>query len=437
MTYQSFLKKRSILYDISPIGVGSAEVESITSYLIRLSYEHNLSVGQIVSKVLAPLMKKNSLLRSSREGGNRFYDGAKTLNGYMEYSVDLVNTIESATGRGNLGILTLQKWKEVIPLRELLDESLSWCPYCLRESSESQQTIYYPMIWNFKIITTCVHHQCELLKVCVNCNNKIPILHRHSIIGLCPNCGSKLDQFCSPIGGNREQDSWQSFVLKEIGELLAFDSLNDDKPIRNNIVSQLTQINDDEFSGNITSFSKAIKTPNSTIRSWISGDAIPTLESQLRICYALNISLIDFLLNRSLRVRMNSPITFKKDSNIGKVKKFDRELAEKKLNEYLTGNEIISMTQIAIEIGFNKRVLYRNFPWLCRQLSKRYMDLISIQKEKRLQGLKGKVNFAVETLVKQGNYPSRRKVEGYLKLPGLLKEREIQEFWKKLITDKR
>jgi hypothetical protein len=61
--YELNLHTRSILYNIEPIGLGTGQVESLSSYLIRVAYEHNITVGHLFNKMVFPHMNKNYLER--------------------------------------------------------------------------------------------------------------------------------------------------------------------------------------------------------------------------------------------------------------------------------------------------------------------------------------------------------------------------------------
>jgi len=45
---RSPLPRRSLLYSLEPIGVGTAFVESLSSYVARLAEAHSISVGDLV-----------------------------------------------------------------------------------------------------------------------------------------------------------------------------------------------------------------------------------------------------------------------------------------------------------------------------------------------------------------------------------------------------
>ena len=115
--------QRSQLYGLKPIGIKTPYIESLTSYLIRLSEAHQVYPSSLISYVIAPILDKEFLIKSATRGGNRFYDGAKTMNGFGSNALDMVGALEKLTKVQQLGILTLASIKEVVPLRYLLKKA--------------------------------------------------------------------------------------------------------------------------------------------------------------------------------------------------------------------------------------------------------------------------------------------------------------------------
>lgn len=70
---------RTILYALDPIGVGTPQVESLTSYITRLAEAHGVFPGLLVSKMIAPLVpgyspdeKQYGLFADAGERSNLF-----------------------------------------------------------------------------------------------------------------------------------------------------------------------------------------------------------------------------------------------------------------------------------------------------------------------------------------------------------------------------
>jgi len=189
---RSIYSQRSQLYSLHPIGVKEAYIESLTSYLIRVSEAHQVYPSSLISYVIAPILNKEFFIYSTARGGNRFYDGAKTMNGFGSNARDMVGALEKLTKVQQLGILTFASIKEVIPLRYLLKNHLAWCPVCYEKQLNTGNAIYNLLLWSLEMVNTCSKHRCKLESECFLCHKKIPILHRKSQNGYCPYCNTWL-----------------------------------------------------------------------------------------------------------------------------------------------------------------------------------------------------------------------------------------------------
>lgn len=92
---------RSRLYGLCPKGIDTPFVESLLSYLIRLAEVHAVHLGDLLAYEIAPILEKQYLLNSIERGGNRFYDGARTINGIGKNAEDMITTLEYLTGIKN------------------------------------------------------------------------------------------------------------------------------------------------------------------------------------------------------------------------------------------------------------------------------------------------------------------------------------------------
>ena len=59
------LHSASVLYNIEPMGIETGLVESFSSYLIRVAYEHKIKVDHLINKIVIPEINKDYLERST------------------------------------------------------------------------------------------------------------------------------------------------------------------------------------------------------------------------------------------------------------------------------------------------------------------------------------------------------------------------------------
>lgn len=433
--FHEFLNGRSTLYNIEPIGVGAGHVESLTSYLMRIAFSHNVAVGTLMNKLIIPEMGKEYLKRSSTGGGNRLYDAARSLNAYSEISFELVQVMEKLTSRNDLSNLTLTRWKEFIPQRNLLRDSLAWCPVCIQEMRELESSIFYPLIWNIKIVEICIKHQRILRDSCHACNKNIEILRRNSIPGYCPHCFASLDiDTQEEILLDQQELKWQEFVIQNIEDLLTMDksSFESSKINKHEILNLLNQIFEKRFLGNISHFSQYLNVPKTTLRYWLNGENFPTLGNLLKIFFEFNKKISELLFKTDISPDIVSEIKEQDITNHEKSsrRQLDHEAIKEQLNELLLVNPPMSMVAAAKMIGRDKRILYSNFPNICKEISTRYRKFVKNKSSKRVEILKNEIDAAINSLIKDGVYPSRRQVEKVTNKSGLLKEKVLQDHWK-------
>lgn len=94
------------------------------------------------------------------------------------------------------------------------------------------------------------------------------------------------------------------------------------------------------------------------------------------------------------------------------------------------------MNELAKQLGYSKRTLYKHFPNLCKVISAKNAGVI---KEKTTQVYVSNrlvIYQHVESLMQQGVYPSRRRIEEMANKPGLLKDKKLRDYFRELIGDK-
>jgi len=87
---------RSYLYRVTPMGVGSANVESLTSYLARLAVAHDISPAVLLTREILPKVREEFRRHDYQDVpdvDNTFVYGAHTLNGVGQRSQDWIATI--------------------------------------------------------------------------------------------------------------------------------------------------------------------------------------------------------------------------------------------------------------------------------------------------------------------------------------------------------
>jgi hypothetical protein len=90
----------SRLYSLEPMGIGTAQVESLTSYLGRLAVAHRVSVSKLILEEIAPLF------RQPRARGSLLAANSRGLLRVNDLSKEFVWVLQRLTGRLDLPYLT-------------------------------------------------------------------------------------------------------------------------------------------------------------------------------------------------------------------------------------------------------------------------------------------------------------------------------------------
>src|SRR6266568_2377770 len=110
---------RSELYCLAPLGVGTVEVESLTSYIQRLAWAYRVNPRVLVAEVLLPHLR-NMYYSDPGRLGSFSRTRSMSINGIGEVARDWAETLEQLTMRSDLRLLTLHPWADGLPAWGLL-----------------------------------------------------------------------------------------------------------------------------------------------------------------------------------------------------------------------------------------------------------------------------------------------------------------------------
>ncbi len=241
------IPKRSRLFSLEPIGIGTPYTESLSSYLCRLAQEHcvtsqKLIMGEIAPKMMgydyeAALTKKNISILFSNS------DAKPAINGMREKTQSLVQALKELTQRKDLKFLSFLTWKGVINERELFRQYRAWCPQCNEQWRQGREVIYEPLLWSFREVDICLHHNCLLVDECPLCSSRLPVIANSLQLGFCSRCkgwlGSKQDEKQDLKSDELE---WNQYKVRSTGDLIAVAPQLEYQPSLENLVRKLQLI---------------------------------------------------------------------------------------------------------------------------------------------------------------------------------------------------
>jgi TniQ len=376
---QIVMPERSHLYPLQPLLLGTPFAESFTSYITRLAAVHQIPTGILLAQELAPFITRypgpnpDSL---SQVFFHIFFNQTGAWNGTGTMALEPILILQKLTRQPTLKYLTLMPWSKVLPTRNLLRKYKAWCPLCYHEWNQCGMPIYEPLIWSISTITVCSKHQYPLMSYCPNCGKNIYLLAWNTRSGFCCQCRSWLGTGCSILESkliNSQDIIWQSFVVSQVGELIAQAPYLVEAPNRDSVANAINKCIDAATDGNAKAFAQEMCLSLTVPRDWRIGKALPQLNKLLRVCYRLSISLIDIYLGN---LKIDSPIILKELPFSEQYSKTNRSFDADKVREFLElhfeTNPPQSLKQLAFQIGYDPADLYRYFPDLCHQISTRY-----------------------------------------------------------------
>ncbi|MFE4129281.1 TniQ family protein [Peribacillus sp. YIM B13482] len=385
--------ERSTLYGLEPIGKGTPFVESISSYICRLAYEHNVDVTTLLFQLVIPSLPEYSVLknRHSIVKAHLFLGIGKTAN-------NVVSALEILTHRNDLIQLTFLNWKPIVRVA-LINNMKKWCSECFNEMNERMEEFYEPLIWQLKDINYCLKHLVPLQKACLKCKKEIPHIRTRMKIGYCP--------FCNLFLGNNvdlQHRRWLRIIPRDEEKLLAgySDLLKNNNPsviptflfVRNFFV-KIKEINP---SLSLTHLSRVLSIKKEMLNEFFIGTKRPNMRFWTEISRYLEMPLHELLKpefdNNVVRYLKELESNNLKRNFISEDEKLKMKMCM--INHLEVGDLSINMHSLAVAHKFDQRKMRQHYPDLYNQIIHRYRDFKDQEKKQYYLNLTSKIRLILD-----------------------------------------
>jgi TniQ len=376
---KSMLPKRSYLYHLQPIAVGSAYVESLTGYIARLAEAHSVATGALLALELRPRVSPGSGTASreqERPHNSSFIYDAHILNGLGECPRQWAHVLESLTGRVSLHSLTMLNWGQVISNCDLLRRVRAWCPHCYDSWRSANQPIYEPLLWNICAVTVCSIHGRPLEHCCPHCKRESPLLTSKARPGYCYRCRGWLGAPVHPEAA--AYDDAELNLTNAVGELLARNATLQGAPsgtyFKENLICCIENFADE----NQSAFSRATGVSLDALTHWLTPNTTFRLRPFLRMCSELRITPArilsewipandrEWLGARDLIARHSSTVCSPRPAS----------RVRRALEEALNSATPVSLAHVAQQLGYQRVfTLRRRYPELCDEIQKKHGNI--------------------------------------------------------------
>ena len=203
----------SVLYALTPCGVGTPYVESFSSYVTRLAEAHVVTVWRLIRHVFP-----QSLNRIPRSETRYAYPA----NGLGKTSHIFLESFQAATGRNDLRLLTLSALQGAVSQPNIFRTTEAWCPGCLEHWRTIDAPVYSPLLWTIRAVTVCSIHASPLLERCPHCDSRFASLRVKARPGYCAICSSWLGTFDLPLPqGSVDEQQYNLWAATSIAQVVA------------------------------------------------------------------------------------------------------------------------------------------------------------------------------------------------------------------------
>jgi len=357
-----------------PLGMKTPYVESLTSYFTGLSWSHCLSPGRLFASVIAPLLDKTYLAKSDNRAtwlSRSFRARSAAINGTGLMALDWTTLLEQLTGREDLRYLTFLPWAGMLSQRHLLRRWRAWCSVCIQEWATAGQPLYEPLLWSVKLVTRCVIHGVPLTLQCPSCSAALHCLSHRGRPGYCDACGHWLGVSIQPCRLlSTHSVDLEVYHATMVGELLA-NSCFVESSVHRTLSGAMASLIEGATDNNASQFASLVGRNKSTISGWLHGSRMPLnelldLSSRLK---ATPLKILSGSCGTLVADNSDYQIPKRKPHTLAR-KHFNRKKALARLEKSLTcAPPPRSMRHLAETLHVDKRVLYRHFPQLCKEIA--------------------------------------------------------------------
>lgn len=359
---------RSIFYGLPLVGVGTPQVESLRSYLLRLAAEHSMIPRELVATVVS----RQPCLRSN-ENSKAIWSGFPVA-GTSDRAERLTVLLSEATGVG-LAPASLVRFGHLISGHRLCHaRKARYCPECVRQRLDGTY-VHAPLLWELKIVNACPLHRCRLLPT-AQCgalpSAQLPINRRVSLPGVCGRCGS-IGFRCvgaSDLAGERE-----IWVATQTGNLLALSVAESRSLTREMLTAGIREMVDVRFDGKPVHAATQARLARSTVLHWLKGSASVELAALLELAHVADGDLTELFRGRYTEV--GGDISAQGGGATARIlpsryERHDWTSVQSALVHAANDGNMPSLLSILAPFGVDSSEARRRYPTECRAVASRH-----------------------------------------------------------------
>lgn len=402
------------LRGLEPIDVNLWTRERLWSYLLRLSEQHGLLVGDLVEDVIWPESgwpeNKRRRLNGFRSFG--YIDGAGQV------AKEWVEVLQRLTGRTDLSRLTLLGAEGVARFEGLGRETGARCIECAREAVELGSECYEPLVWAFGNYTRCLVHNVVVADHCAACGSSdLAMVRKCARICCCGKCGKWMGgpEFQAEAGD--EASRFEYAVCEGVRDLVSIlDAPTLPRVDGTAVLEYAAKI---AFDGNYAAMARCIGMPKNTLSVIVSRRTRPRFDALLALSIGTGVPLKHLLLGsvtgrRFRTARLQEPIEVPCVVDRERRPALDIVNAKKELRRALRRSRATSLSAVARGLDVSTRVLREHCRGLSDDVSRRYAEQSHAKSQASKKKSERRVLAAFSACVLSDNFPTgRRLIESF------------------------
>lgn len=385
------------LYPLQPQGAGTAEVESLYSYILSLACEHSLPTRLLLDG-LASLPAWKELGHSL----GRYWDSAHGANlvGVCRVAKRWADLLEAATGVQTLEHCTLWGVSRFVCGIALITPKPRVCIQCLADDTKSGSMPYERLWWRISAAKCCPRHKVYLVEPQCTGEKLSGALRIPKRAGVCSNCGS-VGHKCQAdpsTGTPTANDLWVADQVRGLVASLPALAKADHRHMKDEIAHYAW------IGGSRSRLAERVNMTKSQMSHWLrKASARTSLPQLLDIAVVEQFDLTQVLLGDLRKLPVPGERQPKRKKKISRH--VDHQALRWKLKAAVVQGK--SVSEVAKESGVDISTVAKHED-LYLEIRERTLDELEAADRDRRQKAVEEAETVLEVLVEQGTNPSMR-----------------------------
>jgi TniQ len=300
-----------------------AGIESLTSLLCRLAFEHCCAPHRLYGALAGENWdKEKATLTKIRSAESQL------INSLGHTAIRASEALKKESDISNPAEMTFLFLSNLCDkkAKHFLHKIRHWCPRCYLDARLANIPAWDPLYWAPSTTTVCVIHKTCLQKTCPTCTKTQRHLPKFPFLDFCEYCGADLARAGELLCDSQQLDERMWFAR---GALELIKSQNEIILSRENFSSHLSNAINIHGTGKISRFARMTGIKPCCLRNWQLASSAPTWSNFMDVSHRLNVPPAQIAGQSAVffdPTKFNCNPTFRLD-------KHHRHLPKKKLEE--------------------------------------------------------------------------------------------------------